>query len=202
MKIRKEKAEEMSRLKTTTADQEIRKASHFLTHETAKDQSEYLALVQERETYLVEAVDNYLICLAKSSNNTNSFDIRISRLISLWLDNRQSEQLTDLLQKWILQIPRCHFIPVLPQLAARLTIHPKPNSYHDHFPQLLLRLLQRCALEHPCHALPIIIALAFTGQCKSCETPRTYIWILRMPFLAEFNCEILSSTISVKMTCG
>jgi len=106
------------------------------------------------------------------------------------------------MQKWILQIPRCHFIPVLPQLAARLTIHPKPNSYHDHFPQLLLRLLQRCALEHPCHALPIIIALAFTGQCKSCETPRTYIWILRMPFLAEFNCEILSSTISVKMTCG
>ena len=164
MKIRKEKAEEMSRLKATTADKEIRKASHFLTHETAKDQSEYLALIQERETYLVEAVENYLICLAKSSNNSNSFDIRISRLISLWFDNRKSQQLTDLMQKWIPQIPSCHFIPVLPQLAARLTIHPKPTSYHDNFPQLLLRLLERCALEHPHHALPIIIALAFTKK--------------------------------------
>lgn len=51
--------------------------------------------------------------------------------------------------KWVAQIPSYHFIPVLPQLAARLVSKPNPQLYHDDFPKLLQNLMEKCAVEHP-----------------------------------------------------
>lgn len=51
--------------------------------------------------------------------------------------------------KWLPKIPSYHFIPVLPQLAARLVSKPNPQLYHDDFPTLLHNLMEKCALEHP-----------------------------------------------------
>lgn len=36
----------MSKLRSTSTDQELRKATHFLTYETAKDQSEHSTLIE------------------------------------------------------------------------------------------------------------------------------------------------------------
>ncbi len=82
--------------------------------------------------------------------NTNiSYDKRISRLISLWFDNRTNVKLTELMMAWLPKIPSYHFIPVLPQLAARLVSKLNPQLYHDEFPKLLQNLIEKCALEHP-----------------------------------------------------
>lgn len=88
---------------------------------------------QEREAYLIQAAENYLICVAGSSaSSTVSFDVRISRLIALWFHNRQSAPLTQLLRRWLPKVASHHFVPVLPQLAARLALQPKvPVSFID-----------------------------------------------------------------------
>ena len=54
MKIRQGKAEELNKLKTQTSDQEVRRASHFMTHETIKDESEFETLFQQREIFLIQ----------------------------------------------------------------------------------------------------------------------------------------------------
>ena len=113
-----------------------------------------------------QAVENYLIGIVESSLS-KSFDLRISRLISLWFDNRANSELTRLLQKWLPKIPSCHFIPVLPQLAARLTLpNRSPHLFHEDFPQLLLGLMEKCAMEHPHHTLSVILALVLTNKDK------------------------------------
>jgi ataxia telangiectasia mutated family protein len=92
-----------------------------------------------------------------AGENTNiSYDKRISRLISLWFDNRTNVKLTELMMAWLPKIPSYHFIPVLPQLAARLVSKLNPQLYHDEFPKLLQNLIEKCALEHP-HQLVLFI---------------------------------------------
>lgn len=46
------------------------------------------------------------------------------------------------------KLPSYLFLPVLPQLAARLVSKPNP-SYHEEFPKLLSNLIEKCAIEHP-----------------------------------------------------
>ena len=82
-------------------------------------------------------------------NQNTSYDVRISRLISLWFDNRANVKLTELMMTWLPKISSYHFIPVLPQLAARLVSKPNSQLYHDEFPKLLQNLLEKCAVEHP-----------------------------------------------------
>ncbi len=82
-------------------------------------------------------------------NQNSAYDVRISRLISLWFDNRANVKLTELMTTWLPKISSYHFIPVLPQLAARLVSKPNPQLYHDDFPKLMQNLLEKCAVEHP-----------------------------------------------------
>lgn len=112
-----------------------------------------------------QAVENYLIGIVDSALS-GSFDVRISRLISLWFNNRANEQLTLLMDKWLPKIPSCHWIAVLPQLAARLTLPVKSHLYHELFPTLLLNLMEKCAREHPHHTLSVLLALVLTNKDK------------------------------------
>ena len=166
MKIRQEKAAELGKLKSAASDQEVRRAALFLNQESVKDQSEYDTLIEQRQSYLLQAVENYLICLAQSSQSDGSFDVRISRFISLWFDNRASQPMTRLLDEWLPKIATYNFIAVLPQLAARLVVHARPDTHHAHFPGLLIDLMRRCAVQHPHHTLPVIMALVLTNKDK------------------------------------
>lgn len=53
-KIRQGKAEELNRLKTQTSDQEVRRASHYMTYETIKDENEFETLFQQRQVFLIQ----------------------------------------------------------------------------------------------------------------------------------------------------
>ena len=118
-----------------------------------------------------QAVENYLIGIVDCALS-GSFDVRISRLISLWFNNRANDQLTLLLDKWLPKIPSYQWIAVLPQLAARLTLPNKSHLYHDLFPTLLLNMMEKCAREHPHHTLPVLLALVLTNKDKE-YTPTT-----------------------------
>ncbi|XP_059352933.1 serine-protein kinase ATM-like [Daphnia carinata] len=174
-KIRQGQAAELKKLRASATEgnkDEVRRANLFMTNETTNDMCEFETLFKERESYLLEAVKNYLVSIRQETGGENkniSFDVRISRLISLWFDNRANVDLTELMTKGIAQIPSYHFISVLPQLAARLVSKPNPQLYHDDFPKLLQNLMEKCAVEHPHHTLPVILALAMTNKDKEIE---------------------------------
>lgn len=59
----------------------------------------------------------------------------------------------DFLTKNLLIIPTYKFIVALPQLTVRL------SNNNDMLTELLKNLIERCAIDHPHHTLPILLAL-------------------------------------------
>ena len=178
MKIRKDKAEQLGREKSSAAgshgggggaaDQEMRRASHFMTHETIQDENECETFQREKDAFLCEAVENYLISLADSGASAHDFDVRVSRFTSLWFDNPDNASVSKLVARWLPKIATRHFLSVLPQLAARL-VNPKSKSAANppaDFANLLFELMFNCSVQHPQLTLPVILALAMNNKDK------------------------------------
>lgn len=59
--------------------------------------------------------------------NLKRFDlhnIRIFRLLSLWLENKADSEGVEQIYEKIMDIPRYKFIPILPQLVPHITNNP------------------------------------------------------------------------------
>lgn len=68
-KIRQQQADELKKLKAPSERRDdVRRANFFMTNETTKDKTEFETLFQERETYLLQAVENYLVCFHHCSD--------------------------------------------------------------------------------------------------------------------------------------
>lgn len=90
-----------------------------------------------------------MIVLQQSEN----YNLLIFRIIALWLDNIYQKEINDLLQENLNRIPSFKFIPLVPQLAAHM------NDNFNEFSEKIYKIMQRCALEHPHHTLPVLLAL-------------------------------------------
>lgn len=84
---------------------------------------------------------------------SEDYNLLIFRIIALWLDNIHEKEVNDLLNIHLNKIPSFKFIPLAPQLAAHM------NNVFDEFSEKIYKLMQRCALEHPHHTLPVLLAL-------------------------------------------
>ena len=106
--IRQGKVSELKRInqslpKESKVGTEYSRAHIFMHGETNNDESEFKELFLERNNFLLLAVQNYLIGMhqdTSSSHLAGAFDVRVSRLISLWFDrgNRKNRALTDLVR--------------------------------------------------------------------------------------------------------
>ncbi|KAL1451787.1 hypothetical protein WDU94_006133, partial [Cyamophila willieti] len=124
--------------------------SNIEIRQQAIDARELATHESERRTYLHMAMDYYLKSLAEG----NLIDIKTFRVVSLWLDNAEDDNLLDMLSKSILNVPSYKFVKVLPQLVARISnVQSKQNV-------LILQVIEKCAIEHPHHTLPLIMAVA------------------------------------------
>ncbi|KAI5755669.1 hypothetical protein M8J77_018796 [Diaphorina citri] len=104
----------------------------------------------ERKTYLHMSMKYYIKSLAEGNLN----DIKAFRVVSLWLDNIDDTDLLNMLAKSIITVPSYKFVKVLPQLVARISnVQNKPNA-------LILQVIEKCAVDHPHHTLPLIMAVA------------------------------------------
>ena len=86
---------------------------------------------------------------------SDNHDLLVFRFVSLWLDdnNKYEPAIHKLLEQKINYIPSYKFIPLVPQLAPHI------SNVKDNFTKHVYNVVKRCALEHPHHALPIILAL-------------------------------------------
>jgi serine-protein kinase ATM len=99
--------------------------------------------------------------------------LNIFRIISLMLENyNEYSYFQDFLTENLPKIPSYKFIVALPQLTVRLT-----NEANDKLSALLKKLLERCALEHPHHTIPLLLAIVNSNadmdkKLKGEEEPR------------------------------
>lgn len=105
---------------------------------------------RELGKYLILAARYYTASLALGDCN----NLRIFRVVSLWLNNSTDAELQTELDKSLDRIPSYKFLPVLPQLIARIS-----DSVDDPFTKSLHNLIERCAVDHPHHTLPLVLAL-------------------------------------------
>lgn len=130
------------------------------------DELENATHTSEKKTYLNMAMEYYMKSLAEG----DLIDIKVFRVVSLWLENTDDVDLLDMVGKSIMSVPSYKFVKVLPQLVARISnVQTKQNS-------LILQVIEKCAVDHPHHTLPLIMAVANSLKDeiylkKSAKTP-------------------------------
>ncbi|CAG9854398.1 unnamed protein product [Phyllotreta striolata] len=114
------------------------------------DDAEIKAAYHESNNFLKIALKYYSLCLTHG----NVKNERIFQLIALFLTNRKNEEIADTIEKYFLKIPSYKFIVTLPQLVPHLA-----DEEVDLFGKKVTEVLRACALDHPYHTLPLLLAI-------------------------------------------
>ncbi|XP_076172316.1 serine/threonine-protein kinase tefu isoform X2 [Ptiloglossa arizonensis] len=134
---------------SVTKDKDVRKAFILNQRQNINDVAELERIQKEKDNYLILALQYYLLVLQQSE----VYNLLIFRIVALWLDNIHKKEVSDLLHINLIKIPSFKFIPLTPQLAVHI------NDVFDEFSEKIYKIMERCALEHPHHTLPVLLAL-------------------------------------------
>lgn len=133
-------------------DQYFKRAVIISQKQSTNDEAELKNIEQEKHNYLAQALKYYL----KTLRSSEEHNLLIFRLVALWLDNMYDDEVNEELLDEMDTVPSFKFVPLVPQLAA----HISDNVKQQHsFSARIFRILKRCALEHPYHTLPVVLAL-------------------------------------------
>ena len=143
-------------------DKALRHAFVIKTRFLVIDKSEIERWIQQKETYLQISMQNYLSVLKYGDKS-----VAVYRMISLWFANQDNTKLNSLVFKELPDIPTYRLVPLLYQMAARMS--GVKNKDGTEFSAVLYNCIQRCALDHPHHVLPIVFALRNANLDEYCE---------------------------------
>ncbi|XP_076466353.1 serine-protein kinase ATM-like [Babylonia areolata] len=121
------------------------------------DKQEVAAMTEDRKRFLHHAVRCYASCL----QHGDTHDLRIFRLTSLWFDNSASPEVNEVLEECAQKLKSYKFLPLLHQLAARMSSKVKDNQL---FMPTLNMILGQAATDHPHHTLWVLLALAHANK--------------------------------------
>eukprot|EP01134_Creolimax_fragrantissima_P002117 CFRG2117T1 len=141
---------------------------HFtnVSRELKIDQEKNRVVNENHAKFLRVTLTNYLKCL-KSSNN---YDIRVFRLMSIWFETSVNSVTNKIMNKELQDIISSKFLPLIYQLAARLSGNADAlTNCSITFESILYRLVHRLCLEHPYHSLTVVIALTQANRGVSAE---------------------------------
>ncbi|XP_011642127.1 serine-protein kinase ATM isoform X1 [Pogonomyrmex barbatus] len=133
-------------------NQDFKRAVIISQKQSTNDAAELKNIEQEKRNYLAQALKYYVRTLRGSEEH----NLLIFRLIALWLDNMYEDEVNEEMLHELDTIPSFKFVPLVPQLAAHVSNDIK--QAHN-FSTRIFRILERCALEHPYHTLPVVLAL-------------------------------------------
>lgn len=112
------------------------------------DMQEYQRLRGNKETFLCQCLENYLLALQASDTYNND----VLRVFSLWLEYSNTPQANEAMGKYLGEVPSGKFAGIMNQLSSRL------QAEQSEFQTLLSDLVFRICLEHPYHGLHHIFA--------------------------------------------
>ncbi|XP_019882077.2 serine-protein kinase ATM isoform X2 [Camponotus floridanus] len=133
-------------------NQDIKRAVIISQKQSTNDAAELKNIEQEKRNYLAQALKYYL----KTLCNSEEHNLLIFRLVALWLDNMLDNEVNEELLDELDNVPSFKFVPLVPQLAAHIS---NDLKHQRSFSTRIFRILERCALEHPYHTLPVVLAL-------------------------------------------
>ncbi|XP_076381605.1 serine/threonine-protein kinase tefu isoform X2 [Megalopta genalis] len=136
-------------MQSITKDKDVRRAFILNQRQNINDAAELEHIEKEKDNYLTLALQYYLLVLQESED----YNLLIFRVVALWLDNIKQKDVNSLLNENLNKIPSFKFIPLIPQLAAHI------NNVSNAFSEKIYSIMERCAIEHPHHTLPVLLAL-------------------------------------------
>jgi ataxia telangiectasia mutated family protein len=145
----------VSNINLKRATRDLQKAVSIKVKQSKIDETEIMNIEVEKNNLLQSALKYYLLNLIGSDDH----NITIFRLISLLLENRNNDVIRPVLTSDLLKIPSYKFIAVLPQLIPHIS-----TGTNDPFSQTVDDVIERCARDHPHHALPLILSLALSNK--------------------------------------
>ncbi|KYM98451.1 Serine-protein kinase ATM [Cyphomyrmex costatus] len=134
------------------SNQYLKRAVIISQKQSTNDAAELKNIEQEKRNYLAQALKYYL----KTLRSSEKYNLLIFRLVALWLDNMCDDEVNEKLLDELDTVPSFKFVPLVPQLAAHISNDIKQQ--HS-FSARIFRILERCAVEHPYHTLPVVLAL-------------------------------------------
>lgn len=148
----------------------IRNLEKLLQH----DEEESRSLMAREAAFLQQAIDNYGRCLVAAS----AHDLEVVfRLVQLWLSLGADGSVVKQLRSAFKRVPSYKFLPLMYQMASRLSAAATGSLVSSGFQASLKELLLRLAVDHPYHSLYHLYALAngnrdqlgrkLTGQADS-----------------------------------
>lgn len=90
--------------------------------------------------------------------------------MSLFLENRDNKPLMEQLKKMVLILPTYKYITMLPQLIPHIT-----TNQQDLFGQQVNVIIETCALYHPHHTLPLLLALVNANKDKEYSSKKAKV---------------------------
>jgi ataxia telangiectasia mutated family protein len=145
----------VSNINLKRATRDLQKAVSIKVKQSKIDETEIMNIEVEKNNLLQSALKYYLLNLIGSDDH----NITIFRLISLLLENRNNDVIRPVLTSDLSKIPSYKFIAVLPQLIPHIS-----TGTNDPFSQTVDDVIERCARDHPHHALPLILSLALSNK--------------------------------------
>ncbi|XP_045467917.1 serine-protein kinase ATM isoform X2 [Harmonia axyridis] len=153
--------------KATTIEE--KQAKIIQERQSTIDQVEIENTKKEKEYFLQISLKYYMKNLSCSDDS----HLQIFRVMALFLENRTSETIGELVEKYIQKIPTYKFLTILPQLIP----HIADENNADFFSLKANEIIHKCAKEHPHHTLPIILSLANSLKDSEYSKGKTKITI-------------------------
>ncbi len=107
------------------------------------DNREFQRLLDSRQTFLRQSLENYLLCLEAC----DKYDNDALRFSALWLENYDSEIANAAVARHFGQVGSRKFAALMNQWSSRLLDQP------GHFQKLLASLVLRICVDHPYHGM-------------------------------------------------
>ncbi|CAH0564566.1 unnamed protein product [Brassicogethes aeneus] len=161
-----EKSKETARLirtkKSQTADE--RMAADLHEKQSKIDEDEIENNNKGRNNFLKLALRYYLKNLQRSDKN----NIRIFRVMSLFLENRANASIKKIIVACMNKVPSYKYVDMLPQLVPHIS---EVNT--DLFATEIFNIVKKCALEHPHHTLPLLLSLSNANEDRRFTKSKT-----------------------------
>ncbi|CAH1736405.1 unnamed protein product, partial [Aphis gossypii] len=149
----------------SSKNQEEIKAGIYLINQSRNDKIDISNKNEEKNKYLKLTLQNYLQLMRLDDESR----LPIYRIVSLWLENKENNEINDIVDQEFEKNPSYKFILVLPQLVAHLS-----STHNYSFHKSLEKIINRCAIDHPYQTIPIVYAVANTNidqKFIQCESP-------------------------------
>ncbi|CAK9137605.1 unnamed protein product [Ilex paraguariensis] len=174
MRLRKHKTKELEALiRRLKSSPKVEKTDYSvkiqeLQKQLAMDKEEAEKLQEDTDNFLSTALRGYKRCLVIG----DKYDLRVVfQLVSLWFSLSSRQIVVNAMLSTIKEVQSCKFIPLVYQIASRLS-SPKDGQGPHNFQFALVSLVKKMAIDHPYHTIFQLLALANGDRIKDKQRSR------------------------------